>query len=68
MVAPHTHTTDESKADIRRISNNRGPGDNEGPVTISKGHGSHSGSVMTTSTHNVEPKHTDGDVVSKRKL
>lgn len=65
MTAPHEHTTDEVKANIRRVSHNKGRGDNEGPVGINS-HGNNSGSNMTTSTNDVEPKHTDGDVVNKR--
>jgi hypothetical protein len=65
MTAPHEHTTDEVKANIKRISHNTGCGDNGGPVGI-HAHGSNSGANMTTSTKNVEPAYTDGDVVNKR--
>jgi hypothetical protein len=65
MVAPHEHTTDEVKANIKRVSHNQGRGDNMGPVGINA-HGSNSGANMTTCTPDVEPAHTDGDVVNKR--
>jgi hypothetical protein len=65
MVAPHEHTTDEVKANIKRVSHNQGRGDNMGPVGI-HGHGSNSGGNATTHTKDVAPMHTDGDVVNKR--
>lgn len=64
MVAPHCHTTDEAKAAIRRVSHNKGAGDNMGPVGIGGG----SAGNMKTSTKDVEPKSSDGDVVSKRSI
>jgi hypothetical protein len=63
MTAPHVHTTDEAKADIRRISHNKGAGDNMGPVSIGGG----SAGVATTTTKDVEPTGGEyGDVVNKR--
>lgn len=64
MVAPHEHTADEVKANIKRISHNSGRGDNMGPQSIGGG----SSGNMTTCTSDVEPKSSDGDVVSKRGL
>jgi hypothetical protein len=69
MVAPHEHTTDEVKANIRRVSHNKGRGDNEGPVGIGSGAGPQgSAGSMTTKTHNVEPVRDDDDAVNKRPL
>ena len=62
MVAPHEHTSDEVKANIKRISRNSGSGDNMGPTSIGGG----SAGNMTTCTDKVEPKSSDGDVVNKR--
>ena len=62
MTAPHCHTTDEAKANIRKVSRNTGAGDNMGPTSIGGG----SAGAMKTSTPGVEPKSSDGDVVNKR--
>jgi hypothetical protein len=64
MTAPHVHTTDEAKANIRGISHNKGRGDNEGPMSIGGG----SAGSMTTCTEDVEPHMSDGDVVNKRSI
>jgi hypothetical protein len=65
MVAPHVHTTDEAKADIKAISHNKGRGDNEGPKGIG---GTSTSTVKTTYTKDVEPSPEGSDVVSKRPL
>lgn len=62
MTAPHDHTADEVRANIRRISHNSGPGDNLGPVGIGGG----STGNATTTTPGVEPTSGGGDVVNKR--
>ncbi len=62
MVAPHCHTTEEVKVNIRRVSHNKGSGDNEGPTS---GEGGSAGN-MKTSTPKVEPHGDQGDVISKR--
>jgi hypothetical protein len=63
MTAPHCHTTEEAKANIRGISHNSGPGDNCGPTSIGGG----SVKSMKTSTPDVEPKGGDfADSAPKR--
>jgi len=61
MTAPHCHTAEEAKANIIKVSRNFGA-DNMGPTSIGGG----SAGAMKTSTNNVEPKSSDGDVVNKR--
>ena len=62
MTAPHEHTTSEVKANIKRISRNKGAGDNEGPTSIGGG----SIGNMTTVTDEVNPKHEGDDTAPKR--
>lgn len=64
MTAPFLDSTDKVKAAIKRVSHNKGRGDNEGPSSIGGG----SASNMTTCTEGVEPHSEYGDTAGKRSI